>query len=177
VEYVWWLSKSKWPKASNQPVLNGSFSADMHRLNKRGVRPTERPSGHKINASWSKIKTKGSIPSGFMEAELFEPEELGLGPPSSVQIMGNNAANDVYTMKCKEAGLKVHPARFPAKLPEFYIKMLTDENDVVLDPFAGSNTTGAVAEQLLRRWLAFDNLEEYLEASKFRFHEGCASRS
>lgn len=171
VEYVWWLSKTEWPKASNQRVLNGSFSADMHRLNKRGVKPTERPSGHKINASWAKIKTKGSIPAGFLDAELFNPEELGIEPPGSVQIMGNNAANDSYTLKCKEAGLKVHPARFPAKLPEFYIKMLTEEDDIVLDPFAGSNTTGAVAEGLLRRWLAFDNFEEYLEASKFRFEQ------
>ena len=46
---------------------------------------------------------------------------------------------------------------------------LTDEGDLILDPFAGSNTTGAVAEQSGRRWLAFETEQEYLEASKFRF--------
>lgn len=166
VEYVWWLSKTAWPKASNQRVLKESFSADMHRLNKRGLKETTRPGGYKINSSWSEIKGKGSIPSNFVQAELFETERE---PPEGVLIMGNNAANDVYTLRCKAEGLKVHPARYPRALPEFFIKMLTDEGDVVLDPFAGSNTTGAVAESLQRRWLAFDNVEEYLSASKFRF--------
>jgi len=65
--------------------------------------------------------------------------------------------------------MKIHPARFPAALPEFFIKLLTDAGDLVLDPFAGSNTTGAVAEKLQRRWIAIENVEAYLEASKFRF--------
>jgi DNA modification methylase len=66
--------------------------------------------------------------------------------------------------------MKIHPARFPAALPSFFIKLLTDSNDVVIDPFAGSNTCGAVAEELGRRWLAFDAVEEYLHASRFRFN-------
>jgi DNA modification methylase len=40
---------------------------------------------------------------------------------------------------------------------------------MVLDPFAGSNTTGAVAEKLQRFWIAVDNVESYLEGSKYRF--------
>lgn len=84
-------------------------------------------------------------------------------------VPGNNSANDVYTMRCKEAGIRIHPARFPAALPEFFVKLLTDEGDVVLDPFAGSNTLGAVAEQLDRRWIAMELVEDYLKASKFRF--------
>ncbi len=66
--------------------------------------------------------------------------------------------------------MKIHPARFPSVLPEFFIKLLTDECNIVVDPFAGSNTTGMVAEELQRFWIAIDNVEEYLEASKFRFH-------
>jgi DNA modification methylase len=87
----------------------------------------------------------------------------------NVMIMGNNAANDAYTLRCKAEGLKVHPARYPRALPEFFVKMLTDEGDIVLDPFAGSNTTGAVAEALGRRWISLENVQEYVEASKFRF--------
>lgn len=166
VEYVWWLSKTPWPKASNQKVLKDTFSADMHRLNRRGLRETTRPGGYKIKSSWAEIKNKGAIPSNFIQGELFEQE-----PPRNALIMGNNAANDPYTLRCKAEGLTVHPARYPRALPEFFIKMLTDEGDLVLDPFAGSNTTGAVAEALQRRWLAFDNVEEYLHASRFRFPE------
>jgi site-specific DNA-methyltransferase (cytosine-N4-specific) len=158
VEHVWWLSKTKNPKASNLRVLK-PFSADMLRLNARGVRETVRPSGHVINKSWDKIKTEGSIPGNVIEEQL----------PDDLLKFGNNSANDVYTMRCKEAGIKIHPARFPPALPSFFIKMLTDEDDVVVDIFAGSNTTGAVAEKLNRRWLAMEMLEEYLAASRFRF--------
>lgn len=49
------------------------------------------------------------------------------------------------------------------------IKFLSDPGAVVLDPFAGSNVTGEVAEGLARRWLAFELVEEYLRGSRFRF--------
>ena len=62
VEYIWWLSKSPWPKASNQKVLKETFSPDMHRLNRKGLKETTRPGGYKINASWAEIKGKGAIP-------------------------------------------------------------------------------------------------------------------
>jgi len=66
-------------------------------------------------------------------------------------------------------GIKVHPARFPEALPEFYIKFLTDENDLIVDIFAGSNTTGYVAESLNRNWLSIELDKEYFSASVLRF--------
>lgn len=159
VEYVWWLSKTPYPKADNTKVLK-PYSADMIRLNKKGVRNTVRPSGHCIRSSFDKIKSGGAIPSN-----VIEDGEM----PNDMLIFGNNSANDKYTLKCKEHGIKIHPARFPASLPDFFIKMLTDVGDLVVDPFAGSNTTGAVSEKLGRRWIAVENKAQYLEASKFRF--------
>lgn len=158
VEHVWWLSKTPFPKADNRKVLR-PYSADMIRLAKRGVKATVRPSGHSITSSFDKIESGGSIPSNVLEDQLA----------NEMLIAGNNSANDVYTLRCKEAGIKIHPARFPAALPEFFVKLLTDEGDLVVDPFAGSNTAGAVAERLGRRWIAFELLEEYLKASEFRF--------
>ena len=158
VEHVWWLSKSPHPKANNRNVLK-PYSDDMLRLNQRGVRATVRPSGHNIRASFDKINAGGSIPPNVFEEEM----------PSDLMKFGNNAANDTYTKRCKERGIKIHPARFPAALPEFFIKFLTEESDVIIDPFAGSNTTGAVAENLNRRWVAIESIQDYLEASKFRF--------
>ncbi|HWH61209.1 MAG TPA: site-specific DNA-methyltransferase [Terriglobales bacterium] len=163
VEYVWWLSKTPWPKASNLAVLK-EYSEDMIRLNRNGVRGTVRPSGHVIRSSFDKISPGGSIPSNVTEGELTNW-------PESMLKMGNNAANDVYTKLCKDQGIKIHPARFPAALPRFFVKLLTDEHDLVLDPFAGSNTTGAVAEGLRRRWIAVEAVEEYLKASTFRFED------
>lgn len=155
VEYVFWLSKEPLPKADNRKVL-AEYSSDMKRLLVRGYRAKERPSGHKIT---NKFKDRGgSIPSNMIER-------------------GNNESNSDYIRLCGERSLKPHPARFPAALPEFFIKLLTDAEDVVLDPFAGSNTTGAVAEGLRRRWLAFELEQKYIETSRLRFplHRGPVS--
>jgi DNA modification methylase len=65
-----------------------------------------------------------------------------------------------------------HPARFPVQLPDFFIKFLTEEGDLVLDPFAGSCTTGEAAERLSRRWLGFEPVPEYLDGARFRFERG-----
>ncbi len=169
VEYVWWFSKTPWPKASNLSVLK-EYSQDMIRLNRTGVRGTVRPSGHVIRRSFSKVDAGGSIPSNVTEAALSEW-------PESMLKMGNNSANDAYTLRCKEAGIKIHPARFPAPLPHFFIKMLTDTNDIVVDPFAGSNTTGSVAERLNRRWVVGEAVEEYLKAGIFRFDDNAQQKS
>ncbi|MGH9328429.1 MAG: DNA-methyltransferase [Terriglobia bacterium] len=166
VEHVWWLSKTPWPKASNLNVLK-QYSPDMLRLSRRGVRPTVRPSGHVIRNSFDKIAAGGAIPSNVIEDGL--PEEWNVPIPETMLKFGNNAANDAYAKRSKELGLKMHPARFPVALPEFFIKLLTDEGDIIVDPFAGSNTTGLVAESLRRRWIAMERVPEYLEASKVRF--------
>jgi len=158
VEYVWWLSKTPWPKADNRRVLK-DYSQDMIRLNRRGIRPTVRPSGHNIKKSFDRVDAGGSIPANVVESET-EPNLLKFG---------NNSANDAYLSGCRDAGLKPHPARFPAALPDFFIRLLTNPGDLVLDPFAGSNTTGATAEALRRKWLAFEKVESYLAGSVYRF--------
>lgn len=160
IEYVWWLSKTPHPKADNRKVLR-PYSADMIRLNKRGVKAAVRPGGHIIRDTFDKVNAGGSIPPCIVDDDT----------PSDLLKFGNNAANDGYTKRCKEAGMTIHPARFPAALPEFFMKLTTDEGDVVLDPFGGSMTTGFVAESLGRRWIGSDNVEEYVEGAKLRFSE------
>lgn len=147
VEYIWWLSKDPMPKADNKRVLT-EYSADMKRLLVRGYRAKDRPSGHKITNKFT--DRGGAIPSNVIER-------------------GNNESNSEYIRLCAEHGLKPHPARFPAALPDFFIRFLTDREALVVDPFAGSNTTGAVAEALERRWLAFEIEPKYVEASRLRF--------
>lgn len=170
VEYVWWFSKTPWPKASNTRVLK-QYSPDMIRLNRRGVRPTVRPSGHVIRNSFDKVG-EGAIPGNVVEEAMVEEFELPIA--DAMLKFGNNAANDEYAKRSKELGLKMHPARFPSALPEFFVKLLTEEGDTVIDPFAGSNTTGVVAEGLKRRWIAIEQKAEYLDASKVRFQESPA---
>lgn len=151
VNTVWWFSKSEFPKADVNKVL-APYSDRMKKLLKDGKKyydPKLRPSGHDIS-------------------EGFNKDNGGAIPPNLLQIP-NTESNSQYLRYCKELEEKGHPARFPSKLPEFFIKFLTEPGDTVLDIFAGSNTTGWVAEKLSRKWLAFDNDHRYLTNSIFRF--------
>lgn len=61
-----------------------------------------------------------------------------------------------------------HPAVFPTGLPEFFIKLFTTENDNILDPFAGSGSTGIAAIQNNRNAVLIDNKEEYIKVIRER---------
>jgi DNA modification methylase len=151
VNTVWWFSKSEFPKSDVSKVLT-EYSSRMKKLLEdpdKFYDPKKRPSGHDISKGFSK-DNGGAIPSNLLQ-------------------IPNTDSNSQYLRGCKILCLKAHPARFPSKLPEFFIRFLTDPGDLVVDIFAGSNTTGFVAEQECRYWLAFENELQYLAASSLRF--------
>jgi DNA modification methylase len=151
VNTVWWLSKSPWPRADISQVLS-PYSERMKKLLRdpeRYYQAKERPSGHQISRAFAK-DNGGAIPSNLLS-------------------IPNSGSNDLYQRRCKALGLKPHPARFPAQLPEFFIRLLTQPQDLVVDIFAGSNTTGFVAEELERRWIAFELDPHYIATSALRF--------
>jgi site-specific DNA-methyltransferase (cytosine-N4-specific) len=150
VNIVWWLSKTKNPKANNRQVLK-PYSDSMKALLKNGYRAKLRPSGHDIS-------------------DKFSNDNGGAIAPNLLKF-GNTESNSYYMKKCKELGIKPHPARFPKDFADFFIKFVTDKGDLVLDPFAGSNTTGYAAEKLGRRWIAMEIEKPYLEGSKIRFSQ------
>ncbi len=61
------------------------------------------------------------------------------------------------------------PARFPRAQPELFINFLTHPGDMVVDIFAGSNTTGEAAGGLGRKWIAVESELDYAIGSAFRF--------
>ena len=151
VNTVWWLSKTAWPKANVSNVL-APYSDRMKKLIEdpgKFYTPKVRPSGHDIGAGFGK-DNGGAIPPNLLS-------------------FPNTESNGRYLAGCKEIGERGHPARFPGKLPEFFIKFLTDPGDLVIDIFAGSNTTGEIAEREDRRWMAFEERRDYVAASAFRF--------
>jgi site-specific DNA-methyltransferase (cytosine-N4-specific) len=151
VNTVWWFSKTEWPKADVTKVLT-PYSDRMKKLIEDPAKfytPKLRPSGHDISSSFGK-DNGGAIPSNLLQ-------------------IPNSESNGDYAAACKAVGGKTHPARFPAKLPEFFIRMLTDPGDLVVDIFGGSNTTGQVAQAEGRRWLTFEMEPEYVALSSFRF--------
>lgn len=151
VNTVWWFSKSKFPKANVINVL-APYSDRMKKLIENPEKfytPKKRPSGHDIGSSFGN-DNGGAIPSNLLS-------------------FSNSESNSKYMSSCKSLDIKIHPARFPKKLPEFFVNYLTDENDLVVDFFAGSNTTGEVCQELKRRWISFEIDPEYVAASAFRF--------
>lgn len=65
-----------------------------------------------------------------------------------------------------ECGNKNHSAAFPKSLPTWFIKLFTEENDIVLDPFAGSGTTCITAHELNRRFIGIELKREYFELAE-----------
>ncbi|MEH1857979.1 MAG: site-specific DNA-methyltransferase [Nostoc sp.] len=153
VNTVWWLSKTDNPKANVSKVLV-PYSERMKKLQEnpeKYYKPKERPSGHDIGTAFA-TDNGGAIPSNLLQ-------------------IANTESNSRYIQLCKAVDIPSHPARFPQKLPLFFINFLTEPGDIVLDIFAGSNTTGAAAEFAQRRWIAFEENPSYLSASAFRFIE------
>src|SRR3546814_4616904 len=68
----------------------------------------------------------------------------------------------------KAEGLPAHPCPMPIPVPKFAIEMLTRPGDLVFDPFFGSGTTGAAAEELGRRWVGVDHHQVLLEGASLR---------
>jgi len=156
VNCIWWLSLTPYPKASNRRVLQ-PYSESMNNLLKNGYKAKLRPSGHRIS-------------------KKFNKDNLGAIPPNLLAL-ANTESNGAYQRYCREMGLKEHPARFPLGIPSFFVSMLTDPHDVVLDPFAGSGSTGEVCERMNRKWICCEIREKYVKGAVGRFIPTLTKRS
>jgi len=155
INCIWWLSPTPWPKASNRRVLQ-PYSESMKELLVKGYKPMLRPSGHDIS-------------------DRFGTDNGAAIPPNLIAL-AHTESNSAYIRFCKQMGLRPHPARFPAEIPEFFIRMLTDLDDLVVDPFAGSCATGEAAEKARRHWICCDLVQDYLEGAVGRFQREEAVR-
>lgn len=158
VNSVYWFAKNaNKAKANNKRVLV-EYSKGMKKLLKTQTYNTgKRPSDQSISRTAFLKDNGGAIPANII-------------------VASNTNSNDTYLRKSREYGLTAHPARFPFDLPDFFIKLCTSRNtDLVFDPFAGSNTTGYIAEKNNRRWVACDldnekkQPQRYVTMSSFRF--------
>ena len=147
---IWWLSKTDYPYANNRDVLI-DYSKSMKKLLLNGkYNSGRRPSEHIIGKKSFLKDNKGAI-------------------PANVLIASNTKNSDKYINYCKNNNIELHPARMPEEIPSFFIKFLTKPNEIVLDPFCGSNTTGAIAEILNRRWISIELNKIYADGSMGRF--------
>jgi len=153
VNTIWWLSTSEWPRAHNSRVLV-PYSSRMKKLLKDGYKQSVRPSGHDISDNFA--------------------HDNGAAIPPNLIAAPNTESNSQYQRYCAEKEITPHPARFPRLIPEYFIRMLTDPGDLVIDPFAGSCVTGEAAEVLHREWICIekDPDREYLKGARGRFVNG-----
>jgi site-specific DNA-methyltransferase (cytosine-N4-specific) len=154
VNTLWWLAKTEYPQADNRQVLR-PYSRSMRRLLKDGYKVARRPSQHEIGPH-------------------FRRDNGGAIPPNLLSIP-NTRSSDDYLRRCRAAGLPIHPARFPPAIPEFFIRFLTQPRQLVVDPFAGSNVTGQVAEALERSWVSVEINADYVDGARLRFPDAVAS--
>lgn len=148
VSLIWWLSKTPDPQADNRRVLK-PYSRSMRRLLRDGYQTAKRPSQHEIGPH-------------------FRRDNGGAIPPNILTVPNTRSADD-YLRRCRAAGVAPHPARFLPDIPDFFIRFLTLPGQTVLDPFAGSNVTGQVAEELGRAWLSIEIDGDYVTGSRLRF--------
>ncbi len=155
--HVWWLATSDRPKANNRNVPKDYSPAMKRLLHRKKYNAGARPSGWNIGKTSFFTDNGGAIPSNVIE-------------------FSNTKSSDPYLKACKQFKVKPHQARMPQAIPSFFIKFLTDENDLVFDPFGGSNVTGFVAENLGRRWVTIEANENYAHQSTWRFEKETNSR-
>jgi len=168
------MAKSDFPKADNRRVLR-PYSDEMLGLLKRGhYNNGRRPSQHGISKKGFLRNNGGSIVQNVLEIEAINPDR----PPRlpNAFTMANTTSNDFFFRECRARQIDPHPARMPAGLASFFVDFLTDPGDLVLDPFAGSNTTGFVAELAGRRWVAVERDKAYVEQSRIRFKDPTLKR-
>lgn len=106
----------------------------------------------------------------MVQSEDFATNNEAAIPPNLV-VAPNIKSNSGHLRYCKDQGIKLHTARFPASLPKFFVRMLINPGDDVVDPFGGSCVTGEVCERLERRWMCIDLDQDYLRGAKGRFRE------
>jgi site-specific DNA-methyltransferase (cytosine-N4-specific) len=141
----------------------------MKSLLKRGeYNSGKRPSEHVISEKSFLTEHNGSIMHNVIELEQMD-EKRDLRLPQNAFSFANTKSNDYFIKQCKENGIVPHPTRMQFELVNFFIEFLTDEGDIVLDPFAGSNTTGFCAEKLKRKWVSIEADENYGKQSMLRF--------
>jgi len=154
---VWWMAKTARPKASNRRVLKPYSKAMLKLLERGSYNSGRRPSEHQISENGFLKKNKGAIASNLIEA-------------------ANTRSESPYQSFCRKHRVEPHPARMPAKVADFFVRFLTNKNDLVLDPFSGSNTTGTVANALGRKWISIEAVPSYAAAGVSNLNEKRAKK-
>ena len=108
---------------------------------------------------------------GRFDRALTRQRRSAAGLPSEISVSKDEfieATTDVWEMAAERATRVGHPAPFPVELPQRLIELYTYRDDLVLDPFMGSGTTGVAAVRTGRRFVGYDTETAYVEIAEQR---------
>lgn len=123
----------------------------------------------KLESFRMKIRGMHALPYGGQAGgRLTQIETKGF---TIIKIYGNSIRKDVIESTVETIKGNVHPAVYPEFIVQEVIKLLSKENDIVLDPFLGSGTTAVVAKRLKRNYIGIEIHPEYIKYAKQRLAE------
>lgn len=171
---VMWSSRTRQQlNAAYEPIyLLTNDPAHWRADNRRVLQPhTDRHA--KLIAAGGEKRTASNSDGAYR----IRPGSYGASTPGRIPrnvLTYGHACKDQRAVKrhARERGLLPHGAPMPLSLADFLVKYLTREDDLVVDPFAGSLTTAKAAEQNGRRWLCTERQWDYLAAGAERLATG-----
>ncbi|MDR0380176.1 MAG: site-specific DNA-methyltransferase [Candidatus Accumulibacter sp.] len=165
-EYIWHKKNcypGKWPNR-----FRDAWERCLHFTKSRKFKMNQEavmvPMGEWANARLKSlgkndvVRFNSQVGSGFGK-NIANWTQRSMAYPTNVLHLATECAN------------KNHSAAFPQALPEWFIRLFTDEGDCVLDPFVGSGTTLQAASVLGRNAVGIDVLGEYCEMARASVHE------
>ena len=160
-EYVWCKSNcypGKWPNR-----FRDSWERCLHFTLQKGFKMRQESVMVPVG-DWAKTRLKNlsdtdrsrdesKVGSGFGK-NISNWVGRDMVYPSNVLHLATECAN------------RDHSATFPVSLPEWFIKLLTDENDVILDPFMGSGTSARAAINTSRHYVGVELSRDYYQVAQ-----------
>lgn len=176
----------KWIRACKRVLKNDGtiwISGTMHNIYSIGMALEEE--GFKVinNITWKKLNPPPNISCrAFVhstETILWAKKDIKKAKHKfnydvMKELNHGKQMKDVWETsltKPSEKKCGKHPTQKPIALLEKIILASTDENDLILDPFNGSGTTGIVASRLKRKYIGIDKEKEYLDITIRRKEE------
>jgi modification methylase len=139
----WILNDIVWRKANPMPNFKGTRFTNAHET-----------------LIWASMGEKAKYTFNYRSMKTLN-DELQMRSDWEFPICGGQE-------RLKKDGVKVHPTQKPEALIYRILLACTKPGDVVLDPFFGTGTTGAVAKRLGRRWIGIEREGNYVDAARER---------
>ncbi len=139
----WILNDIIWRKANPMPNFKGTRFTNAHET-----------------LIWASTGEKAKYTFNYRSMKTLN-DEIQMRSDWEFPICGGQE-------RLKKGGTKVHPTQKPEALLYRIMLACTKPGDVVLDPFFGTGTTGAVAKRLGRRWIGIERETDYVEAANER---------